>query len=90
MVKIWPFVTAAIITVLIAMIGHPLWLSLEASWEYADTLIWSLGITFMCVAGILFYFKRYSFFQYLFGLWGYTWFVLFFFQVFPAFSISLL
>ena len=90
MVKVWPLVVAGLVTFLIAVVGNPLWLALESSWAYADWLIWALGITMLALSGILLYLNRWTFLQYLFGLWGWTWTILFFFQVFPNFSISLL
>jgi hypothetical protein len=87
MVKFSEVLTAGLIVFLVAVIGHPLWISFGYT---IDIVIWAIGLTFLGLAGGLHYFKRYSFLKILLGLWGYTWTILFFFEVFPSFSITLL
>jgi len=85
MVKRTELLSAGAISVLVAIIGHPLWKSLNF-----DLGIWIIGISMLGIAGVLNWFNRYEFLQILLGLWGFLWFALFFFEVFPAFSISLI
>lgn len=81
---------AGTIVVIITMIGHPLWLSTLTYYDLLVWVYWSLGIGFIIIAVILSLAKRYLFLQYLFGLWGFAWFIIWFSQCFPNFSISLI
>lgn len=90
MVKKWQFAAACLIAGLIAIIGHPLWLATVTYAAWMPWLYWSLGIVMLATAAGLSVIDRFRFFQYLFGVWGGIWFILWFYQCFPAFSISLI
>lgn len=74
---------------ILEVIGHPLWLSVTAQNSALVWMFWGFGIAFIGVAAALAMFGAYEFLQYLFGALGWTWFVLWFFQCFPNFTISL-
>lgn len=85
--KLSEILSAGLIVTLLVVVGHPLWISF--GWT-VDLIIWIVGISMIGIAGLLAWLSRFTFLQLLFGLWGWTWFVLFFFRVFPEFAISLL
>lgn len=89
MVKLTKLFLAATIAVLFGIIGHPLWLATTNTIPGMEWFYWGMGLGLIACAGGLHMIGKYDFLQYLFGCIGAVWAILFFFECFPAFSISL-